>query len=97
MTAITAGYWFLQARCPACCTTGDVDLRALDWHRGAAATTLPRRRAANDHLAFTWLCRGCHQAWHENRPSVLPHRAKFDELAIHRKDLTDLFCQFASL
>jgi hypothetical protein len=29
--AITAGYWFLRARCPACRTTGDVDLRALDW------------------------------------------------------------------
>ena len=27
--AITAGYWFLRARCPACRTTGDVDLRAL--------------------------------------------------------------------
>jgi hypothetical protein len=25
--AITAGYWFLRARCPACRTTGDVDLR----------------------------------------------------------------------
>ncbi len=34
--AITAGYWFLRARCPACRTTGDVDLRTLDWHRGAA-------------------------------------------------------------
>jgi hypothetical protein len=38
--AITAGYWFLRARCPACHTTGDVDLRALDWHRGAAVTAL---------------------------------------------------------
>ena len=35
--AITAGYWFLRARCPACRPTGDVDLRALDWHRGADA------------------------------------------------------------
>jgi hypothetical protein len=26
--AITAGYWFLRARCPACHATGDVDLRA---------------------------------------------------------------------
>jgi hypothetical protein len=34
--AITAGYWFLHACCPACRTTGSVDLRALDWHRGAA-------------------------------------------------------------
>jgi hypothetical protein len=32
--AITAGYWFLRARCPACRATGDVNLRALDWHRG---------------------------------------------------------------
>jgi len=38
--AITAGYWFLRARCPACRTTGDVDLRLLDWHRGAAVTAL---------------------------------------------------------
>jgi hypothetical protein len=38
--AIIAGYWFLRARCPACRTTGDVDLRALDWHRGAAVTAL---------------------------------------------------------
>jgi hypothetical protein len=38
--AITAGYWFLRVRCPACRTTGDVDLRALDWHRGAAVTAL---------------------------------------------------------
>jgi hypothetical protein len=38
--AITAGYWFLWARCPACRTTGDIDLRALDWHRSAAVTAL---------------------------------------------------------
>jgi hypothetical protein len=38
--AITAGYWFLRARCPACRTTGDVDLRTLDWHRAAAVTAL---------------------------------------------------------
>jgi hypothetical protein len=38
--AVTAGYWFLRARCPACRTTGDVDLRALDWHRGAAVTAI---------------------------------------------------------
>jgi hypothetical protein len=38
--AIAAGYWFLWARCPACRTTGDVDLRSLDWHRGAAVTAL---------------------------------------------------------
>ena len=45
--ACTAGYWFLGARCPACRTTGDVDLRRLDWHRGAAVTALIRHcRAA---------------------------------------------------
>ena len=38
--AITAGYWFLRARRPACCTTGDGNLRTLDWHRGAAVTAL---------------------------------------------------------
>jgi hypothetical protein len=38
--AITAGYWFPRARCPACLTSGYVDLRTLDWHRGAAATAL---------------------------------------------------------
>jgi hypothetical protein len=27
---VTAGYWFLRARCPACKTTGDVDLWTLD-------------------------------------------------------------------
>src|SRR6202166_1640226 len=40
--AITAGYWFLRARCPACRATGDADLRELDWHRGAAVTALTR-------------------------------------------------------
>jgi hypothetical protein len=29
-----------RARCPACRTIGDVDLRTLDWHRGAAVTAL---------------------------------------------------------
>ena len=38
--AITAGYRFLRARCPACRTTGDIDLRTLDRHRGAAVTAL---------------------------------------------------------
>ena len=29
-----------EARRPACRTIGDVDLRKLDWHRGAAVTAL---------------------------------------------------------
>ena len=38
--AITAGYWFLWVRCPACRTTNAIDLRALDRHRDAAVTSL---------------------------------------------------------
>jgi hypothetical protein len=38
--AIAADYWFLPALCPACRTTGDADLWALDWHRNAAVTAL---------------------------------------------------------
>jgi hypothetical protein len=38
--AITAGYWLLLVRCPGCRTAGDIDLRTLDWHRGAAVTAL---------------------------------------------------------
>src|SRR5260370_41276537 len=38
--AITAGYWFLWVRCPACRTTNAIDLRGLDRHRDAASTSL---------------------------------------------------------
>ena len=38
--AITAGYWFLWVRCPACRTTQSVDLRTLDRHPDAAITSL---------------------------------------------------------
>jgi phage FluMu protein Com len=34
--AITAGYWFLWVRCPACRTINAIDLRMLDHHRNAA-------------------------------------------------------------
>jgi hypothetical protein len=37
---ITAGYWFLWVRCPACRTTNAIDLRGLDRHRDAAVTSL---------------------------------------------------------
>jgi hypothetical protein len=40
--AITAGYWFLWVRCPACNTTNAIDLRTLDRHRDAAATSHSR-------------------------------------------------------
>jgi hypothetical protein len=38
--AITAGYWFLWVRCPACRTTNAIDLRTLDRHRDAVVTSL---------------------------------------------------------
>jgi hypothetical protein len=38
--AITARYWFLRVRCPACRTIQAVDLRTLDRHRDAAVTSL---------------------------------------------------------
>jgi hypothetical protein len=38
--AITARYWFLWVRCPACRTINAVDLRGLDRHRDAAVTSL---------------------------------------------------------
>jgi len=38
--AVTAGYWFLWVRCPACRTTNAIDLRTLDRHHHAAVTSL---------------------------------------------------------
>ena len=38
--AITARYWFLWVRCPACRTTTSIDLRRIDRHRDAAITSL---------------------------------------------------------
>ncbi len=38
--AITAKYWFLWVRCPACRTESGIDLRMLDRHRDAAVTSL---------------------------------------------------------
>jgi hypothetical protein len=38
--AVTAGYWFLWVRCPACRTTNAIDLRTLDRHHDAAVTSL---------------------------------------------------------
>jgi hypothetical protein len=37
---VTAGYWFLWLRCPACRTINAIDLRGLDRHRDAAVTSL---------------------------------------------------------
>jgi hypothetical protein len=38
--AITACYWFLWVRCPACRTTTSIDLRTIDRHPDAAVTSL---------------------------------------------------------
>jgi hypothetical protein len=38
--AVTAGYWFLWVRYPACRTMSAIDLRTLDRHRDAAVTSL---------------------------------------------------------
>ena len=38
--AIAAGYWFLWVRCPACRTINAIDLRAVDRHPDAAASSL---------------------------------------------------------
>jgi hypothetical protein len=38
--AITARYWYLWVRCPACRTTSGIDLRTLDRHPDAAVTSL---------------------------------------------------------
>ena len=37
---ITARYWFLWVRCPACRTINAIDLRTLDRHHDAAVTSL---------------------------------------------------------
>jgi hypothetical protein len=38
--AITAGYWFLWVRCPACRTINAIDLRGLDRHPDAMVSSL---------------------------------------------------------
>jgi hypothetical protein len=38
--AITARYWFLSVRCPACQMVSAIDLRGLDRHPDAAVTSL---------------------------------------------------------
>jgi hypothetical protein len=58
--AIAAGHWFLHARCPACRTTGSVDLRELDWHPHAVVTSLIPKlscRGCRPHAPFAELLR----------------------------------------
>jgi hypothetical protein len=58
--AITARYWFLWVRCPACRTTNAIDLRRLDRHRDAAVTSLIPAlscRSCRPHAPFAELVR----------------------------------------
>src|SRR5438477_11647600 len=58
--AITAGYWFLWVRCPACRTTNAIDLRMLDRHCDAAVTNLIPAlscRSCRPNAPFTELMR----------------------------------------
>jgi hypothetical protein len=58
--AITAGYWFLWVRCPACRTVNAIDLRTLDRHRDAAVTSLIPAlscRSCRPNAAFAELVR----------------------------------------
>jgi hypothetical protein len=59
-TAVTARYWFLWVRCPACRTTQALDLRTLDRHRDAAITSLIPAlscRSCRPHAPFAELVR----------------------------------------
>ena len=55
---ITAGYWFLWVRCPACRTINAIDLRTLDRHQDAAVAslipTLSCRSAVRMHRSLSW-------------------------------------------
>jgi hypothetical protein len=56
--ALAARHHFLWVYCPACRTTRDVDLRALDRHRDAAVTSspcCPAARAGHRHGSLS-LC-----------------------------------------
>jgi hypothetical protein len=58
--AVTAGYWFLWVRCPACRTTNSIDLRMLDRHPDAAVTSLIPAlscRSCRPHAPFAELVR----------------------------------------
>jgi hypothetical protein len=58
--AITACYWFLWVRCPACQTTNAIDLRTLDRHGDAAVMSLIpalSRRSCRPNAPFAELAR----------------------------------------
>jgi hypothetical protein len=58
--AVTAGYWFLWVRCPACRTLNAIDLRTLDRHAdGAISSLIPAVscRSRRPHAPFAELVR----------------------------------------
>jgi hypothetical protein len=58
--AITARYWYLWVRCPACRTTQAIDLRTLDRHPAAAVSSLIPAlscRSCRPHAPFADLVR----------------------------------------
>jgi len=58
--AITARYWFLWVRCPACRSTSSIDLRRLDRHPDAAVSSLipaPSCRSCRPNAPFAELVR----------------------------------------
>jgi hypothetical protein len=63
--AITARYWFLWVRCPACRTTQSVDIRAIDRHPDATVTShIPALscRACRPNAPFAVLLRLAQQS-----------------------------------
>jgi hypothetical protein len=72
--AVTAGYWFLWVRCPACRTINAIDLRTLDRHRDAAVTSLiPHRRNARGAQAPDSRRLGLRSKKCFNFPNLCPH------------------------
>jgi hypothetical protein len=72
--AITARYWFLWVRCPACRTANAIDLRRLDRHRDAAVTSLIPAlscRSCRPHAPFAELVRIADDMREEHRRRVL--------------------------
>jgi len=58
--AVAARYWYLWVRCPACRTTTSIDLRTLDRHPDATATSLIPAlscRSCRPHAPFAELVR----------------------------------------
>ena len=55
--AVTAGYWFLWVRCPACRTTNAIDLHTLDRQRDAAVTSLIPSLSCRSCRAERAVCR----------------------------------------